>query len=244
MSGLRRSRCGPFTPRAATRRPAALVFGGSEGGNSMIDVAGLLAAHGYPALSLTYFGGPGLPKELVNVPLEYFARAVRVLRRVPGADPAHISVMGTSRGGELALLLGSTFPRLIHGAIGLVPSDSVYPAPAAELRAWTLHGKAVPLEQIPVERIRGPVLTAGAGDDKVWSSKPSVESIERRLEAHHFRYPHQGLVYDGAGHFLGLALPFQPTATTQSGVGGTPRADAAAKADLWAHILRFFAAQR
>lgn len=231
------------TPTTRTRRPAALVFGGSEGGNSAVDVAGLLAAHGYPTLSLAYFGAPGLPKELVNIPLEYFARAARVLRRSPGVDPDHITVMGASRGGELALLLASTFPHLIHGAIGLVPSDTVYPAPAAELDAWTLHGNPVPRRQIPVERITGPVLTAGAGDDSIWTSKASVESIEHRLAAHHFRYAHHGLVYEQAGHGIAAAAPYLPGATTQIGIGGTARADAAAKADLWRHVLAFFAGQ-
>ena len=230
-----------FTPKTRTRRPAAVLFGGSEGGNSMFDAAGLLAAHGYPTLSLTYFGRPTLPRQLVNIPLEYFARAVRVLRRSPGVDPKRISVMGTSRGGELALLLASTFPHLIHGAIGLVPSATVYPAPAAELHAWTLHGRPVPLQRIKVERITGPVLTAGAGDDRVWASKPSVESIEHRLTARHFRYPHQGLVYEQAGHLLGTAVPYLPTPTSLLGFGGTPRTDAAAKADLWRHILALFA---
>ena len=59
----------------------------------------------------------------------------------------------------MALLLASTFPHLGHGAIGLVPSASAYPAPAAGVRAWRVHGKAVPLEQIPVQRISSPVLT-------------------------------------------------------------------------------------
>ena len=59
----------------------------------------------------------------------------------------------------MALLLASNFPRLGHGAIGFVPSASVCRAPAASLRAWTVHGKAVPLEQIAVQRISGPVLT-------------------------------------------------------------------------------------
>jgi dienelactone hydrolase len=151
--------------------------------------------------------------------------------------------MGASRGGELALLLAATFPHLIHGAIGLVPSDSVYPAPAAELRAWTLHGKPLPLEEIPVERITGPVLTAGAGDDRVWASRESVEQIERRLTAHHFRFPHQALVYEHAGHLIGGALPYLPANGAAGGFGGTQGADAAALADLWPHILRFLAAR-
>ena len=230
-----------FTPRVRTRRPAAVVFGGSEGGNWMIDVAGMLAAHGYPALALAYFGVPGLPKQLVDIPLEYFERAVRVLGRTPHVDPARISVVGHSRGGELALLLASTFPHLIHGAIGLVPSDSVYPAPAANLRAWTLHGRPLPLKEIPVEHIDGPVLTAGAGDDRVWASSESVRQIEHRLVARHFGFPHQGLVYEHAGHLIGDPLPYQPTTGPASGFGGTPRADAAADADLWPRILSFFA---
>jgi dienelactone hydrolase len=150
-------------------------------------------------------------------------------------------VIGDSLGGEAALLLASTFPRLIHGAIGLVPSASVYPSPAAQFRAWTLRGKAVSLEQIPVERISGPVLTAGAGNDRIWPSKQSVARIQRRLAEHHFRFAHQGLIYQRAGHLIGTALPYLPAPTDQVGFGGSARADAAAKADLWPRVLRFFA---
>lgn len=151
------------------------------------------------------------------------------------------AVMGTSRGGEAALLLASAYPRLIHGAIGLVPSASVDPAPAANLRAWTLRGTPVPLEPIAVQRISGPVLTAGAGDDRVWASKDSVAQIEQLLSAHHFRSAHEGLEYERAGHLVGTPLPYLPTPTAEAGFGGTPRADAAAQADLWPRILRLFA---
>jgi hypothetical protein len=44
-----------FTPRNPRAHPAVLVFGGSEGGDSMVDAAGLLAAHGYTTLALAYF---------------------------------------------------------------------------------------------------------------------------------------------------------------------------------------------
>ena len=77
----------------------------------------------------------------------------------------------------------------------------------------------------------------------MWASRPSVESIEHRLTARRFRYQHEGRVYEQAGHSLGLAVPYLPAPTTQIGVGGTARADTAAKADLWRHILAFFAGQ-
>ncbi len=74
-------------------------------------------------------------------------------------------------------------------------------------------------------------------------SRSSVEAIEQRLRSHRFRYPHQGLVYEQAGHGIGIPTPYLPGATTQIGIGGTARADAAAKADLWRHILAFLAGQ-
>jgi dienelactone hydrolase len=149
--------------------------------------------------------------------------------------------MGTSRGGEAALLLASTFPRLIHGAIGLVPSADVFPSPAANLPAWTLHGKPVWEQPIRVERISGPVLTVGAGDDEEWPSAPAVREVERRLRAHRFHFAHLGLVYRRAGHYIGVAVPYLPNSTEETSLGGTPRANAAARADLWPKILRYLA---
>src|SRR5689334_23277300 len=114
-----------FAPPGAARRAAAVVFGGSEGGEHAIRQAALLAAHGFPTLSLAYFKEPGLPRYLEDVPLEYFARAVRILRRRPDVDPARVVTIGASRGGEASLLVAATYPDLVHGAIGLVPSANV-----------------------------------------------------------------------------------------------------------------------
>jgi len=230
-------------PAGAGRRPAAVVFGGSEGGITVADTAALLASHGFPALALAYFREPGLPPRLARVPLEYFARAARLLRAQPGVDPRHVLAFGASRGGEAALLIASTFPGLLHGAVALVPSAVVNPSPGHfDVPAWTYRGRPVPMEQIPIERISGPVLTAGAGLDAVWDSTTATAEVEQRLDGIRFRFAHAAFDYDHAGHDIGNPLPYRPEPARQATFGGTARAGAAAKVDLWPRILRFLAA--
>jgi pimeloyl-ACP methyl ester carboxylesterase len=105
--------------------------------------ASLLAAHGYPSLALAYFKAPGLPQSLNAIRLEYFTNALAVLRAQPGVDPGHVLVMGHSRGGEAALLLGAYFPRLVNaGVVAGVPSSVVNPGlPDTTQSPWTLRGR-------------------------------------------------------------------------------------------------------
>ena len=135
-----------FSPAAGPgRRPALLVLGGSEGGLSGTLVAALLAAHGYPALALAYFNAPGLPAQLSDIPLEYFARALRWLRAQPQVDSRHVLTLGVSRGSEAALLLGAYYPGLVDGVIASVPSDvAICSYPDCNGPAWTLHGRPLP----------------------------------------------------------------------------------------------------
>lgn len=163
-AGFFGSYCAP-AGRAAGR-PAVLIFGGSEGGLAVADLAGLLASHGYPALALAYFGAPGLPANLVRIPLEYFARAARWLRRTaapaPSAGTANggsgsrpLVAWGFSRGSEAALLLGVHFPGLISAVIAGSPSSvtnvafSSSSALPPDEPAWTLGGRALPVASPP-----------------------------------------------------------------------------------------------
>ena len=229
-------------PAGAGRRPAAVVFGGSEGGITVADTAALLASHGFPGPCARVLPRAGPPR-LARVPLEYFARAARLLRAQPGVDPRHVLAFGASRGGEAALLIASTFPGLLHGAVALVPSAVVNPSPGHfDVPAWTYRGRPVPMEQIPIERISGPVLTAGAGLDAVWDSTTATAEVEQRLDGIRFRFAHAAFDYDHAGHDIGNPLPYRPEPARQATFGGTARAGAAAKVDLWPRILRFLAA--
>jgi dienelactone hydrolase len=198
-----------YTPADADRdMPAVVVLGGSKGGLRIAAFAKAFASYGYPALALAYFKAPGLPSELRRIPLEYFERAIRFARRQPGVK--RVVVAGGSRGGEAALLLGSTYPDLIGGVIGLVPAYQVN-------SGWTLRGREIPYDTpIRVERIRGPILTASGGRDQVWSSSVYTDQIELRLEDEHFRFPHQRLDYPREGHSL-----------------------AGVQADLWRHTRMF-----
>jgi dienelactone hydrolase len=138
-----------FVPAGPGPFATVLLVSGSAGGiTSVQNSAALLASRGFATLALAYFNYPDLPSELIDIRLEYFREGLRWLTStVPTAGrPA---VMGESRGGELSLLLGSSFPDEIAAVVAMVPSgvvwgglgrDSSGPPPAA----WTRDDIPVP----------------------------------------------------------------------------------------------------
>lgn len=234
-------------PVSSKRRPAVLVLGGSEGGSGNVSLARLLASHGYPALSIAYFRAPGLPSELRNIPLEYFEGALRWLAARPGVDPDRVMILGYSRGGEAALLVASTYPTLVHGVVAYVPSANVAGSCCSSFSypAWTLNGRPVPFglnSPIAVEKVSGPILAFGAARDQVWPSYIAVPAIVLRAKQHG-KTGVAGIVYPGAGHAIGAAVPnlSVPLSTTINGrtlnFGGSIAADAQARADSWHRVL-------
>jgi dienelactone hydrolase len=136
-----------YHPPAAGPHPAMIVLPGSQGGIPGPGAhAGGLASRGYVVLALAYFNAEGLPLFLQNVPLEYFVTAVEWLKSQPSVDPTRIGVLGTSRGGELALLLGATYPSAFRVVVANVPSNVVWPGLSddSETPAWTVKGQPVP----------------------------------------------------------------------------------------------------
>jgi dienelactone hydrolase len=128
-----------------------IVLPGSQGGiPGPGGYAGGLASQGYVVLALAYFNADGLPPFLQNIPLEYFATAVEWLKSQPSVESTRIGVLGTSRGGELALLLGATYPAAFRVVVANVPSSVVWPGLGdnSEAPAWTLNGR-------PLAAVRG-----------------------------------------------------------------------------------------
>jgi dienelactone hydrolase len=145
-----------FVPPGAGPPPVVVTLSGSGGGLSEGGAA-LYASHGYAGFALAYFNYEDLPQELVEIPLEYFETAIGWLQRQPRLDGERIAVSGTSRGGELVLLLGATFPA-IKAVIAYVPSGIVYGGIGRSgVRgagpAWTFRGEGIPYMQPRPEKL-------------------------------------------------------------------------------------------
>jgi dienelactone hydrolase len=157
------------------------------------------------------------------------------LRDRPEAKGQATALLGVSRGSELALLATSLDPSLAHTIIALVPGAYVLQGlPGGAV--WTRNGRAISTgDAIPVERIRGTVLVAGAKDDHIWDSAGYANTIARTI-AMDGRARVVRRVYTGAGHGLATPIPFIPD-VANVGLGGTGAADERAREDLWPLIL-------
>lgn len=145
-----------FRPIAPGPRPSVIVLQGSLGG-LLEGSAAVLASQGFSALALAYFGVDPLPRELVEVPLEYFADAIAWLKTQAAVDADRIAVIGVSKGGELALLLAATYPEEIKAVVGYSPSSVVWRGASysplsfivgRSKSSWTLGGKPVPFVDV------------------------------------------------------------------------------------------------
>ena len=218
-----------FRPKAPPRA-TVLLLGGSEGGLFGREIAQTLASRGVPTLTLAYFGEPGLPRALKNIPLEYFEKALRWLGSQPSVDARKLAILGSSRGAEAALLVGSTYPELVRGVIAYAPSSVAY-------RGWMRKGRPVPAwprpaATIAVERVAGPILLVSGVEDTVWASSLFAEQIAKRRRA--YRKSVTSLVFQAAGHAVGTVIPNLPVGTQ----GGTREGDARARARAWPAVLR------
>ncbi len=152
---------GDFFHRASDKPQKALILlGGSEGGKSWSDQTEFiqeLVEQGFCVLSLGYFGTGELPTDFRAIPLEYFTKAFHWLSTQAGlVVPNDYTVMGVSRGAELALLLGSRYPE-VSAVIAIAPSSVVFPGPPrgtvdalrAQHSAWSFNGQELSFVPMP-----------------------------------------------------------------------------------------------
>lgn len=236
-----------YAPAGTVRRPAVILWGGSEGGDlGPVVEAGLLASHGMPALAVAYFDAPGLPCALNRIPLRYFVRAIRWLRAQPQVNPQRVWILSASRGTEAEMLVAGDWPDLVHGVVesapGAFPAGGYHGTCQATdvgpaIGAWTLNGHPVSTSvPLPAARVRGPALLVSGGQDALWPSELQADQLMKL-------FPHDGaahvhLNYPAAGHLV-LGVPYFPSSV--DGTGGSLAADQAATAQDWPAMLRFIA---
>ncbi len=242
-----------FLPPGKDKHPGILVLGGSEGGLPARRAV-WFASHGYAALALAYFRYEDLTNELAGIPLEYFGQALSWMQQQPQIDAGRIAVSGTSRGGELALQLGSMYP-VIKAVVAYVPANVRYRACCGLTSvpyAWTWTGKPLAFRQdsratIDVERTQGPILLISGESDGVWSSSSMADSVIARLKKAHFTHNFANLKYPQAGHASGRPeiVPAwegrgqNPLTGREVDLGGTPKGNAESTLDAIPKVLAF-----
>jgi dienelactone hydrolase len=140
-----------FLPAGGEPHPGVMLLSGSEGGLHEDDAA-LLAAHGFAAFAVAYFGCDGVPAELDRIPLESFGRALSYLAARPEVRGDRLGVTGGSFGGMAALLVGATYPavRAVASIVGSgvitqgISGGDFLEIMRADTPPWTWHGAPLP----------------------------------------------------------------------------------------------------
>ncbi len=142
-----------FYPANQQARQTVVHITGSGGGR-LEGFCEMLAAHGYFAACVPYFGVPGTPATLNEVPLELFRDAIDAVLSHPMATGTEVIFSGVSRGGEGALLVGATFPERVKAVLSFAPAAHLWDGEtdfvAPPRAAWTLGG--VPLPYLTIDR--------------------------------------------------------------------------------------------
>ena len=123
-----------------------ILFGGSAGKFLLTQlVAEQFVDAGMTVLALAYHGALGLPKFLVEQPVDVIEQAAKHLKRI---GYRKVGLWGISMGGCLALLAGSLLPELISCVVSVAPMELV---PQGEVRkkpvlesAFSFHGQPLP----------------------------------------------------------------------------------------------------
>ena len=120
-----------------------------------------------------------LPSSTVELPLEYFGKAIDWLQAQPGVDPDRIGIYGTSLGGQVAMLVGTKYPE-IKSVIAIAPPTVTWDGGPGK-SSFSFKGKSVPFATpFGVEGMAQPFRDAiAAGQD----FKPTLPGIVASAKA-------------------------------------------------------------
>ncbi|XP_046568714.1 acyl-coenzyme A amino acid N-acyltransferase 2-like isoform X2 [Haliotis rubra] len=251
-----------FLPAGVGPFPGVLDMFGSTGG--LVEFrAALLASQGFASFALGYFGYDDLPKTLADLDLDYFLDAVDWLASHPNVQPGGIGVVGTSKGGELAFVLGMSCDKV--KAVVNISGSPIFSF--ADLKkSGKSHVKALEMDFskldysdegittrnsfqydtstfIPVWKKNAAVLYLCGEEDGTWNTQ-HAKTFKDSFPAEK-RDNIELVIYPRTGHLI--EPPYMPLCRTSYHRvldmvlvwGGQPEAHAAAQEDAWKRILHF-----
>lgn len=192
-------------------RTGVLVLAGSSG-RIEEERCRLLAGQGLSALSVQWFGGPGQPPGICEVPLETFVSALGWLR-AQGAR--RLGVLGVSKGAEAALHLSVLRPG-IDAVVALSPTSMTWAnvgpgRDGSELphrSSWTWRGEPLPF--VPHDRAWAPAEAAHPVSVLGWYEQ-SLRTYADRVPAATIAVEHSAaelVLVAGGDDLMWPSLPF------------------------------------
>ena len=141
------------------KQPLIVGLGGSEGGNAWDSdywkkTRDQFIAKGYAFLAIGYFNGKGTPDTLNKISINQVHDAILVAAKNKKINKRKIAIIGGSRGGDLALLIGSYF-KDIKCVVAIVPSHVAFPGHTNHFTtsAWTFDDKELPFVPVNEEAV-------------------------------------------------------------------------------------------
>ncbi|XP_007886309.1 acyl-coenzyme A thioesterase 1 [Callorhinchus milii] len=258
-----------FMPPGDGPFPGVIDMFGDVGGLTEFRSC-LLASRGFCALALPYFGFEDLPMNMKEFHLEYFESAANYLQKYPKVKGPGIGVLGSSKGGDLALSMATFLPNV--AATVCISSCNANTESELHYKDWTKRGLTYDMDKIvllktgilniyeslenpmaeknkdtiiPIEKAEGQFLFVVGEDDKIWKSSYFAEQAIKRLKEHG-KSNYELLSYPGAGHHI--EPPCSPYCYARIdrlfGLpivgGGNAKDHAHAQQDSWQKIQNFF----
>ncbi|XP_067895592.1 acyl-coenzyme A thioesterase 1-like [Heterodontus francisci] len=257
-----------FVPPGDGPFPGVIDMYGSVGG-VVEHRASLLANHGFLTLCLGYFGYDDLPKDFVNVDLEYFEEAVNLLRQHSKVKGPGVGAIGLSKGADLVLSMTTFLPHVIAAvSIGGCNANTLgnlhyknitLPGLGVSVdRTKILESKLIdifevtndPMDEankdciIPIEKAKGHFLFVVGEDDRNWNTPLFAQQAVEKLKQNG-KDNYELIVYPETGHLLEPSyFPFCYASfhrlVGQPVVwGGKMKPHSLAQIDMWPKIQAF-----
>lgn len=185
-----------LVPDEVTHDGVVVTFGGSEGSPDF-DRAVSLAEQGYEVYALFFFGQENQQEQLQEVPVEFFGEVTDRIEE-GSARPGPLTVIGSSKGAELALVLAEEYEQI---------DNVVLFAPTMHSYQGLVFGQEVPAS-----------FTRGGEDVPFLSFRDaSLGALAGQLSAMAFNYPISYLptyqsVVEGSDQAAVEAATLDPTA--------------------------------